>query len=410
MSHPHKKLIRMPVYDLDDRPFMVIWETTNACDLACRHCRAEAISEVEPGTLTTAEGKMLLDQIDAFGKPRPLVILTGGDPFKREDLVELVAYGTEIGLPIAVSPSGTPLLNRENLARVKEAGAKAISLSIDGSTPERHDYFRRVEGSFRMTVDGWKAALDVGLKVQLNTTVTRYNLDDLPNIFKLAQDIGVMTWSLFFLVPTGRGKVEDEVTPREYEDVMNWLYDASKLMSVKTTEGHHYKRVVIQRSALDRLGVDPVETLGLGETYERLMAHFEEVADFSNERYASEDRMRRPPMHINAGNGFVFISRRGEVFPSGFMPLTAGNVRETSLVDVYRDTDLFRNLRRPDEYEGKCGQCEFRYVCGGSRSRAYAVTGDPVAAEPYCTYEPGSFPYQEAIAPFLGTPAEVAAD
>lgn len=409
MSHPHK-LIRMPVYDLDDRPFMVIWETTNACDLACRHCRAEAISEVEPGTLTTAEGKRLLDQVEAFGKPRPLVILTGGDPFKRTDIAELVAYGTEIGLPIAVSPSGTPLLNRENLTRIKEAGAKAISLSIDGSTPERHDYFRRVDGSYRMTVDGWRTALDVGLKVQLNTTVTRYNLDDLPNIFRLAQRIGVMTWSLFFLVPTGRGKVEDEVTPAEYEDVLNWLYDASKLMSVKTTEGHHYKRVVIQRAALDRLGLDPVETLGLGETYHRLKAHFEEVADFSNARYADEDRIRRPPMHINAGNGFVFISRRGEVFPSGFMPVAAGNVREDSLVDVYRDADLFRQLRRPDEFAGRCGRCEFRYVCGGSRSRAYAVTGDPVAAEPYCTYEPGSFPYQEAIAPYLGFPAEVAAD
>ena len=404
------KLIRMPVYDVDDRPFMVIWETTNACDLACRHCRAEAIAGVEPGTLTTEEGKRLLDQIEHFGRPRPIVILTGGDPFKRADLFELVAYGTEIGLPVAVSPSGTPLLNRVNLQKLKDAGAKAISLSIDGSTPEIHDNFRRVPGSFDMTVSGWRDALDVGLKVQLNTTVTRYNLDDLPNIFRLAQDIGVMTWSVFFLVPTGRGRVEDEVTPQEYEDVMHWLYDASKLASVKTTEGHHYKRVVLQRTLLDQMGLDPVEALGLGGTYQRLHERFLQVADFGNERYVQEDRMRRSPMHINAGNGFVFISRRGEVFPSGFMPVTAGSVREGSLVDIYREAPLFRELRRPDHFEGKCGRCEFRYVCGGARSRAYAVTGNPVASEPFCTYEPGSFPYVEELEPFLQVPGQAAAD
>ncbi|NDJ33544.1 MAG: TIGR04053 family radical SAM/SPASM domain-containing protein [Chloroflexi bacterium] len=397
----HKKPIRSPAYNLNDRPFMVIWETTNACDLSCRHCRAEAIAEVEPGTLTTAEGKALLDQIEAFGKPRPIVILTGGDPFKREDIFELTAYGTEIGLPMAVSPSGTPLLNRDNLRRLKEAGTKAISLSIDGSTPELHDNFRRVPGSFQMTLDGWRAAHDVGLKLQLNTTVTRYNLWDLPEIFRLVQELGVMTWSLFFLVPTGRGRYEDEIEPEAYEDVMNWLYDASKLLSVKTTEGHHFKRIVLQRSLLDELGVDPVEVMGLGETYHRLKAHFDEVADFSNARYIKEDRMRRTPMHINAGNGFVFISRRGEVFPSGFMPVEVGSVREASLVDIYRESPLFNTLRDPDAYQGRCGTCEFRNVCGGSRSRAYAVTGQATGEEPFCTYEPGSFPYIDQLEPYL---------
>jgi radical SAM protein len=412
--HPHqnnknsnsKKPIRTPVYDLNERPFMVIWETTMACDLACRHCRAEAIAERDPLGLSTEEGKMLLDQIESFGKPRPLVILTGGDPFKREDIFELVAYGTEIGLPIAVSPSGTPLLTRDNLVRLKEAGAKAISLSIDGSTPELHDNFRQVPGSFQMTVDGWKVAREIGLKLQLNTTVTRYNLHDLPNIFRLVQDIGLMTWSVFFLVPTGRGKMEDEVTPEEYEDVMHWLYDTSKLMGVKTTEGHHYKRVVLQRSLLDEKGLDPVETLGLGDTYKRLMADFERVADFSNAKLIKEDRMRRPPMHINAGNGFVFISRRGEVFPSGFMPVSGGNIRERSLVSIYRYAPLFDDLRNPHKLEGKCGICEFKHVCGGSRSRAYAVTGQPMAEEPFCTYEPGSFPYLRDLAPWLRTPVE----
>jgi radical SAM protein len=400
--HPHREttLIRQPAYDVNDRPFMVIWETTNACDLACKHCRAEAIPQNDPLGLTTAQGKQLLDQIEQFGKPRPLVILTGGDPFKRADLFELVEYGTTIGLPVAVSPSGTPLLVKENLLKLKDAGAKAISLSIDGSTPAIHDAFRQVPGSFELTVNGWQAAREIGLKLQLNTTVTRYNLSDLPNIFRLVQDIGVMTWSLFFLVPTGRGQAEDEITPREYEDVMNWLYDVSKLASVKTTEGHHYKRVVLQRTILEAQGVDPVTVMGLGETYEQLMERFSQVADFEP-KLVEEDRMRRTPMHINAANGFVFISRRGEVFPSGFMPIAAGNVKETSLVDTYRGSPLFRDLRSVDRLEGRCGRCEFRTVCGGSRSRAYAVTGNPLAEEPFCTYEPGSFPYREQLEPYL---------
>jgi len=397
--HPQRKqkLIRQPVYDLNVRPFMVIWETTMACDLACKHCRAEAIAERDPLSLTTDEGKMLLDQIEQFGKPRPLVILTGGDPFKRDDIFELVEYGTAIGLPLAVSPSGTPSLNRPNLQRLKDAGAKAISLSIDGSNPAIHDAFRGVDGSFDMTVSGWHDTLDVGLKVQLNTTVTRYNLYDLPNIFRLAQDVGVMTWSVFFLVPTGRGKVEDEITPQEYEDVMNWLYDAGKLLSVKTTEGHHYKRVVLQRTLLDRKGLDPVDVMRLGETYQRLYQHFLDVADFDNVREVTEDRTRRAPLHINAGNGFVFISRRGDVFPSGFMPVSAGNVRDIVLPDIYREAPLFRDLRNPAKLEGRCGACEFNKICGGSRSRAYAVSGNPLAEEPFCAYEPGSFAYHKEL-------------
>lgn len=391
-------LIRQPVYDLNDRPFMVIWETTVACDLACRHCRAEAIAEADPLTLTTEGGKRLLDQIERFGRPRPLVILTGGDPFKRADLFELVAYGTEIGLPIAVSPSATPLLTLENLSRLKASGAKAISLSLDGATPHSHDTFRGVAGSFARTIDGCQWAAEAGLRLQLNTTVTRHNLFDLPDIFRIAQDNQVMTWSVFFLVPTGRGKADDEITPREYEDVMNWLYDASKLMGVKTTEGHHYKRVVLQRAILQRRGVDPVAALGLGETYHALRRRFEAVADFSHTERVEADRMRRSPLNINAGKGFVFISRRGEVFPSGFMPVSGGNLRDTSLVDIYRDSALFRALRAPEQLEGRCGACEFRDVCGGSRSRAYAMTGSLLAEEPFCTYQPGSFPYAEDLA------------
>ena len=400
MTSPRRKLIRQPAQDVSQRPFMVIWETTMACDLACRHCRAEAIASKDPKRLTTAEGKILLDQIKSFGKQTPIVVLTGGDPFKRKDIFELTAYGTEIGLPIAVSPSATPLLTRDNLQRLRDAGAKAISLSLDGSTAASHDAIRGVDGSFQMTLDGWQAAQDIGLKVQINTTVTRHNLNDLPAILKHVREQGVMTWSVFFLVPTGRGLLTDEITPGEYEDVMNWLYDASRYIRVKTTEGHHYKRVVVQRSILDAHGDDHVSVLGLGKTYASLREQLNRYADESLLPLDAAP-MRRTPMNINAGNGFVFVSRRGDVFPSGFMPLSAGNIRQQSLVDIYRDSPLFRDLRELGTLQGRCGVCEFNTICGGSRSRAYSMTGNPNAEEPFCIYEPGSFTYPEAISAYL---------
>ena len=392
------KLIRRPVGDVNERPFMVIWETTHACDLACRHCRAEAQAEHDALALTTEEAKQLLHQVESFGRPRPIFIFTGGDPFKRADLFGLVRYATEIGLPAAVSPSGTPLLTEENLRRLKEAGAKAISLSIDGSSAERHDDFRRVPGSFELTSNGWRAARAIELKTQVNTTVTRYNLHDLPAIFRLVREIGAMTWSLFFLVPTGRGRQEDEVSPGEHEAVMHFLYDVSKYISAKPVEGHHYKRVVLQRAILEEKGLPPEDYFTLHPVYYELRAGLDEVARHAGLRPRAAGAVHRTPMHINAGNGFVFVSRRGEVFPSGFLPLSSGSVRERSLVDIYRDAPLFRRLRDLSQYGGRCGLCEFAGVCGGSRSRAYAVTGDPLAEEPFCTYQPGSFPFQAELA------------
>lgn len=388
-------LIRQPNYDLSQRPFMVIWETTQACDMACRHCRAEAQPEHNPQALLLSEGKILLDQIADFGMPRPLVVLTGGDPFKRSDIFDLTQYGAQIGLPIALSPSGTPLLNPENLQRVKDSGCKAISLSLDGSCPEIHDAFRGVPGSFDWTVRGWKTAQSIGLKLQINTTVTRHNLYDLPRIFALVRDLGAMTWSVFFLVPTGRGLSEDEISPLDYEAVMNFLYDASKYISLKTTEGHHFKRVVLQRSFLEAHDLPVQEYMQLNGTYERLMEGLR--AETAQMQILPADRIRRTPMHVNAGDGFVFISLLGEVFPSGYLPVSAGNVRQTHLKDIYHDSPLFRSLRNKQELKGRCGACEFNRVCGGSRSRAYAVTGDILAEEPFCAYQPGSFPFAGEI-------------
>lgn len=393
--------IRQPKYDYHKRPFLVIWEVTQACDLQCRHCRAESQTGHDPAALTFEQGCAFLDQVVAVGEPQPMFIFTGGDPFKHPRLFDLLAYANQIGLRTAVSPSATPLLTRANLLRCKENGVRSISLSLDGSNADLHDDFRQVAGSFDITLAGWKAAHDLGLKVQINTTVTRYNLFDLPQIFSLVSDLGAMTWSVFFLVPTGRGKTEDEVSPADYEAVLNFLYDASKYISAKTTEGHHYKRVVIQRASLERRNLPPETAMQLNGTYTRLREHLAEIVAQKQMAPAGEN-IRRKPMNINAGDGFVFVSLKGDVFPSGYLPLKAGNVREQPLGEIYQHSPLFVQLRDKDQLRGRCGQCEFKPVCGGSRSRAYAMSGDVMAEEPFCTYQPGSFPFQEDIASFAG--------
>lgn len=394
-----QKAVRHARYDLNWRPFIVIWELTRACDLACKHCRAEAIPERHPEELTAEEARRLMDDVASFGPPPPLFVMTGGDPFKRPDLFELVEYGARVGLPVSVSPSGTPSLTEANLRRLRDAGAVALSLSLDGSTAAIHDRFRQVDGVYDWTLAGWQAARQLGFKVQINTTVGPHNLYDLPEILALVRRFGAMTWSLFFLVPTGRGRSLAPISPEAFEDVLNFLYDADKVVSLKTTEGHHFRRVVIQRQILERRGIPAHGVLPLGETYWRLRRRLEQVAPDVD--FDAPAPVRRTPLDVNAGRGFVFISHRGTVYPSGFLPLAAGNVRTRSLPEIYRESPLFRALRDPDRLGGRCGQCEFRRVCGGSRSRAFGATGDPLAEEPWCTYRPGSFPFQEDLQAYL---------
>ncbi|TDC69706.1 TIGR04053 family radical SAM/SPASM domain-containing protein [Actinomadura sp. GC306] len=385
------KNIRSPRHEVAARPFIVIWEITRACPLACRHCRAEARPERDPGELSTAEACELMSQVASFGSPPPLFVMTGGDPFQRPDLFELVRHGTRIGLPVAVSPSGTPTLTAENLAALKEAGARAISLSLDGSNAAVHDDFRATEGVFRWTLDAWRAARDLGLKVQINTTVTGHNLTDLPQIVRLVHELGALSWSAFLLVPTGRGRLLPGLDAAQVEDLLNFVYDAGDFVPSRTTEAHHFRRVIIQRDILRDRGDDPVAVLGLGPLYESL---HRELMDLGLPRR----RVRRAPMDINSARGFVFVSHRGSVHPSGFLPVGAGDVRDTPLPEIYRNSPLFTGLRDPDLLKGRCGACEFRVVCGGSRSRALAVSGDSYGEEPWCSYEPGSFPYQDALA------------
>jgi radical SAM protein len=388
--------VRTPHLDVTARPFIVIWECTTACPLACRHCRAEAQPRRAPDELSTAEAMDLMRQVAAFGRPAPLFVITGGDPFQRPDLFELVRAGTGAGLRVAVSPSGTPSLTRANLLALHAAGAVALSLSLDGSTAAVHDSFRGVDGVYRWTLAAWRAARELGLKVQINTTVSGHNLMDLPDIVNLVRGYGAMTWSAFLLVPTGRGRALEELSPGEVEDVLNFVYDAGAAIPAKTTEAHHFRRVVIQRRVLAARGEDHVRVLGLGPLYELLRHRLHELGADIGER-----RSRRPPMDVNAGRGFVFVSHNGSVYPSGFLPRAAGNVRDEPLPGIYRDSPLLAGLRDPGLLGGRCGACEFRSICGGSRSRAFAVTGDPQAEEPWCGYQPGSFPYQDDLAAFL---------
>ncbi|MFE2877307.1 TIGR04053 family radical SAM/SPASM domain-containing protein [Streptomyces roseus] len=388
-ARPGPTVVRRPRHAVAERPFIVIWEATRACPLACLHCRAEARTARDPEELDGAGARRVMDQAAAFGRPGPLFVITGGDPFQRPDLCDLLAYGTSLGLRVAVSPSGTPTLTRERLAAVRDAGAVAVSLSLDGSTAERHDAFRGVPGVYGRTLDGWRAARELGLRVQINTTVDRRSLPDLADIAALVRREGAMLWSGFVLVPAGRGGQLDPLDPAEVEDALHFLHDCGAVLATKTTEGHHFRRVVLQRAALEARGEEPE----LGPLYGRLSARAAELALFDDARRTA----RRPPMDVSSGRGFVFVSHTGEVHPSGFLPVSAGNVKERPLTEIYRGSALFTKLRDPSLLGGRCGRCEYKTVCGGSRARAYGFTGDVLAADPYCAYEPGSFPYRGGL-------------
>jgi AdoMet-dependent heme synthase len=395
----HFPAIRHPKFDVADRPFIVIWEVTRACDLVCKHCRAEAIPARNPAELTEAEGRALIDQVAGFGKPSPLLVLTGGDPMKRPDLAELIACGSGRNVPVAFSPSATPLLTAGALRDLRAAGLKAVSLSLDGATAGVHDAFRGIGGVFARTLELWDAALECGLKVQINTTVAQRNLRDLPAIARMLFERGAMTWSVFLLVPVGRATTLAPISARECEDVMNFVYDVGLALPTKTTEGHHYKRVVLERTVLKRLGVRPERVLGLGATYYGLRAKLDAMP--------SGELSRRTPMDVNAGRGFVFVSHVGTVHPSGFFTASAGDVRVKSLNEIYRTSTLLTELRDPSLLGGRCGQCEFAPVCGGSRSRAFATTGDALAEDPLCSYQPHSFPYQAELAELMAESAGI---
>ena len=360
----------MTAMDFNQTPFIVIWEVTQACDLACVHCRASAQARRNPLELSTEEARKLIAEVAALRAP--VFVLTGGDPLKRPDIYQLVEYATACGVRTSLTPSATPLLTREALVRLRDCGLARLAISLDGPTAEIHDAFRRVPGSYDWTLRAVRGAREIGLPAQINTTITRHNLGQLDDIIALLETLEIVLWSVFFLVPTGRGQSIDLISAEEFEQVFEKLCETSRRVKfdIKSTEAQHYRRFLLQRRTEARRSgqADAAMAKVFGAT--------------------SADGIGRAPRGINDGKGFVFISHRGEVFPSGFLPLSAGNVRRHSLAELYRRSPLFLALRDSANLKGKCGICEFREVCGGSRARAYALTGDIFAEEPNCVYRP----------------------
>ncbi len=377
---PRRPLTRPPYRraDFDRAPFVVFYELTQACDLACQHCRASACPEAHPGELDAAQSRALLAEFARF-EPKPVVVLTGGDPLKRGDLGSLVAFGKALGLPMALTPSATPLLTRAALESLARAGLTRLALSLDGAVSETHDAVRGFAGTFATTLRAMAAARELGIPLQINTALTKDNLHELEPLATLLGRQGIVLWSVFFLVPTGRAAADRRLAPEQYEEAFALLWRESRRQpyAIKTTEAPHYRRYVLEAggagAARSRLGV-PTSS---------------EVPP-----------PPRAPLGANDGKGVMFIGHTGQIYPSGFLPMLAGTFPEQSPVEVYRDAAVFRALRDPDLLQGKCGRCEYRRLCGGSRARAFALTGSALAEEPDCAYQPrGDAPRSRSASP-----------
>jgi len=370
--------------DFSERPYIVIWEVTQACDLACVHCRASAQPNRNPLEPSTEEGKRLIDEIARM--QLPVFVLTGGDPVKRPDLFELIEHANSAGVLVSLTPSATPLLTRQVIQRLKQSGLARLAVSLDGSYREVHDSFRGMSGSFDRTMEAIEWANEVGLPVQINTTFSRSNVEDFDNIAALIETKTIALWSVFFLVPTGRGKIAELLSADEFEGVFAKLYQLSRRarFHIKTTEAQHYRRYVLQQQVAERRDA--------GERRD-------------DDALKVQDTIGRAPRGLNDGKGFVFVSHLGEVFPSGFLPFSAGNVRSDSLGRIYCESPIFRQLRDDSQLGGKCGACEYRHICGGSRARAFAMTGDPLAEEPCCAYVPNNYAGHDVPPPQWQRPA-----
>lgn len=337
-----------PGRDYDRSPLIVTWEATRACSLACDHCRADAVSERASDELDAAAVRNLIDGVAQFD-PSPVFVVSGGDPLERPDLFELLAYASD-RITTAVTPAPTPRLDREAVERFADAGVHRMAISIDRATERAHDDFRGEAGSFDAARRAARHAEETGVSIQINTTVTAGTVGDLPAIADMVDSLGAVAWEVFFLVPVGRGAELDGLDPVRAGEVAAWLYDRTRHARFKlvTVEAPFYRRIAHERS-------ESPGSVG----------------------------------SVRAGKGFVFVSHRGEVYPSGFLPRSVGSVRETPLPELYRKSPLMRALRDADRFAGPCGRCPYRQTCGGSRSRAYAVTGDPLASDPLCPFAAG---------------------
>ncbi len=352
--------------DFGTSPLMFYYEITQACDLVCKHCRASAQENPASDELPTEQSLALLDQVATFPR-KPTVVFTGGDPLKRVDLFTLIEHAVSLGIQTALTPSATPLATRTALEKAQRAGIGALGISLDGPDAAIHDAFRGFEGSFEKTLEMLANAKLLGIPVQVNTSITKRNYDKIDAIAELLAEQGIMMWSLFFLVPVGRGVEEQRITPDEYLQVFEklWKHSLIQPFAIKTTEAPHYRRFVLEK------GGDPLA-----------------APQSADAPPAAHHKMRhRAPLGITDGRGIMFVAHNGEIFPAGFLPIVCGRFPTDSVVKVYQTHPLFKSLQDPDQFKGICGACDFRQICGGSRARAYAVTGDPLEAEPDCALE-----------------------
>jgi MoaA/NifB/PqqE/SkfB family radical SAM enzyme len=351
-QHPHAALGPEPGFRYSHAPRRVYWELTRACGLACQHCRAGAIKDRSPDELSYEQVCAVLRAL-ARAEPAPVVVLTGGDPLERPDFFDIMDAARSLGLHVDVAPSVTPKLTRDAVFRLKEHGAGAMSLSLDGSNAARHDALRGIPGCFDRTLESAAYVAEAQIPLQVNTLVTADTLDDLPAIHQRVGQMGARRWSLFFLVTTGRGELLPQIEPAQADALFEWLVEIGPASSfvIATTEAPQYRRVLAKKQPAGR----PPRVPGAG---------------------------------MRDGNGIMFISHRGDIMPSGFLPLSAGSVRDHDSITVYRESKLFTSLRDTSAFGGRCGACDVKDLCGGSRGRAYAATGDPLAEDPLCLYEP----------------------
>jgi radical SAM protein len=373
--------------NFDETPFLAIWEVTQSCDLACKHCRAAAQPLAHPDELTNAEGKALIDQIAEMGVP--IFVFTGGDPIKRKDVYELIRYAADKGVHVALTPSATPLLTREAIFKLKEAGLVRLGISLDGSTPEIHDTFRGLPGAYARTIQAIEWANEAGIPIQVHTTISRHNAHDLDNLCALFEKLAIVMWNVFFLVPVGRGQLDDLLSGEEFEQVFGKIYELSHRVNfqIKTTEAMHYRRYLLQHN-LEERRMSHASMSGQGHPASAMTGAAQAYEPGAPTTDAKTRTASWATRRVNDGKGFLFISHVGNVYPSGFLPIHAGNIRETPLGEIYRNSPIFKSLRDTSKLEGKCGACEYKEICGGSRARAYALTGDPLAQEPCCIYQP----------------------
>jgi radical SAM protein len=357
---------------------LVFWEVTRACQLACKHCRASATPNALPGELNHDEGMDMIDQVAGFGRPYPILVLTGGDCLLRPDIFDLVDKAVELGVPVCLSPSVTPMLTDEAIDRMVTSGVKAVSLSLDGACAETHDGIRSIPGLFDRTIPMIRKLVAAGLTVQINTVVMANNIDEMADIAQIMKDTGVHMWEVFFLVHVGRGEATGAITPEQHEDVCHFLFDASHYgFIIRTVEAPFFRRVVAERRAEPTAVPDT-------ETYKFLSTRLVELLGAPTGTRASAHTAA-----TRDGKGILFIAHDGEVYPAGFLPMQLGSVRDRPLADIYRDTEVLKDIRNAT-FSGRCGVCEFADLCGGSRARAYATTGDALSEDPACIYIPES--------------------